>query len=269
MARQATAPSRVYTGAWRASKRYSDVALPPGPGVDPSHMRPDAADPGQIAAGYPRVDYAPLYVTQEPDDAWAHELDTPGLILDVEPITHDAGDLQPYHPAPIPGAQSLPPDVRAHMVSRGADLRGQHEEPQDRASDEEPRTERWEQAAIAIPSLTTMQRGTNSLDVNNPDGYRLGWSVKRFYHRRMAHERMMHTERALYPSGAARAVESPAMTARESNRYTSPFAWRSFSGSALLQMPLLRRDPPDAQSSDTVSDGTDSPSDIVGDWVVG
>jgi len=232
-------------------------------------MHPDEPDPGQVAAGYPRVDYAPLYLTQEPDDAYAFELDTPGLVIDTEPITHDADDPQTYHSAPVSGIPSLPPDLRAHMMDRGAATEQSYELPQQRASDERPATERWEQAPIAVPSLVTMQRGTNALDVNNPDGFRLGWSVKRYYHRWMLHEQMRHTERALYPGGAAKAVVSPAMTAENSNRYTSPFAWRSFYGTPNMQNPLLRRNPTDAQSVDAISDGTEDESGIPADWVIG
>jgi hypothetical protein len=270
MARQRTVDSPgTYTGAWRAASTYSDRALPPGPGVDPSHMRPDMPDPGTVVAGYPRVDYAPLYLTQEPDDAFAHELDTPGLVYDNEPITHDADDPDVLHSAPQPGGDPRSPRLQAHMIERGGDIRTSYEEPADRAADEEPRTERWEQAAIETPSLVAMQRGTNSLDVNNPEGYRLGWSVKRFYHRRMAHEQFTHTERALHPAGAARAVDSPAMTARNSNRYTSPFAWRSFYGTRNWQFPLMRRQPPESWDVDAGNDGTGQASDVPADWVVG
>jgi hypothetical protein len=267
--RRPTAPSgQAYTGAWRNATAYSDRALPPGPGVDPSHMRPEDPDPGTVVAGYPRVDYAPLYLTQQPDDSYAFELDTPGLILDTEPITHDAGDPDVYHPAPVQGANSRSPDVAAHALDRGAQLLQIHQEPAMRASDERPVTERWEQAPIENPSLVAIQRGTNSLDVNNPEGFRNGWLVKRFYHRELPHEWQKHTERALYPAGAAAAVVSPAMTAAQSNRYTSPFPWRSFYGTKNLQFPIMRRQPPEL-AADQTDDGTSGVSDIPGDWTVG
>ena len=270
MARPRTVDSPgTYTGAWRAASTYSDRALPPGPGVDPTHMRPDMPDPGTVVAGYPRVDYAPMYLTQESDDSYAFELDTPGLLLDGEPITHDAGDPQVIHTSPIPGAEFAPPNVAAHAISRGADLRQSYEEPEMRGDAERPATERWEQAAIETPSLVAMQRGTNSLDVNNPDGYRLGWSVKRFYHRRMPMERLIHTERPLHPVTAADAVRSPAMTPQNSNRYTSPFSWKSFYGTKAQQFPIMRRQPPDAWDVDATDDGTSEVSEVPGDWVVG
>jgi hypothetical protein len=270
MARQRTVDSPgVYTGAWRAASTYSDRALPPGPGVDPSHMRPDMPDPGTVVAGYPRVDHAPLYLTQETDDSFAFALDTPGFVYDSEPITHDADDPQIFHSDPGYGGQAVAPQARAHMVDRGAQLRTAYEEPQMRAEDEEPRTERWEQAPIETPSLVAIQRGTNSLDVNNPDGYRIGWSVKRYYHRRMLHEQFKHTERALHPAGAASAVVSPAMSAENSNRYTSPFAWRSFYGTRNWQLPLMRRQPPESWDADSDNDGSQQISDVPADWVVG
>jgi hypothetical protein len=232
-------------------------------------MRPDMPDPGTVVAGYPRVDYAPMYLTEEPDNAYAFELDTPGLVIDNEPITHDADDPQVVHSSPIPGAEFSPPSAVAHAISRGADLRTAYEEPQMRADDERPVTERWEQAPIETPSLVAIQRGTNALDVNNPDGYRLGWSVKRFYHRRMAHEQFVHTERPVHPVIAASAVQSPAMTPQNSNRYTSPFPWTSFYGTRNWQFPIMRRQPPEAWDVDSQNDGTSETSEVPADWVIG
>jgi hypothetical protein len=267
--RRPTAPApQAYSGAWRNATAYSDRALPPAPGADPSHMHPEDPDPGTVVAGYPRVDYAPLYLTQAADDAYAFELDTPGVILSVEPETHDAGDPEPIQPAPIPGAASLPPTGTAHMLDRGAMLLQYYADPSMRAEDERPVTERWEQAPIEVPSLAAVQRGTNSLDVNNPEGFRYGWSVKRFYHRELLHEWQKHTERALHPAGAAAAVVSPAMGPRNSNRYTSPFAWRSFYGTKAMQFPIMRRNPPESWD-DQRDDGTELVSEVPGDWVVG
>jgi hypothetical protein len=231
-------------------------------------MRPDAPDPGQVVAGYPRVDYAPLYITTLSDDAYAHALDTPGVILSVEPETHDAGDPDVRHPAPIAGAESRPPDVTAHALDRGATLLQTYQDPAMRAHDERPVTERWEDTPDLTPSVTASLRGTNSLKENNPEGYRFGWLVKRYYHREMPHEYFKHTERALHSAGAAKAVNSPAMSAAQSNRYTSPFAWRSFYGTKNWQSPLMRRNPPEAWDDQT-QDGTESPSDVPADWVVG
>lgn len=232
-------------------------------------MRPEDPDPGTVVAGYPRVDYAPYYLTQDTDDSYAFALDTPGLILDTEPVVHDAGDSQVIHPSPVPGALGFgPPDISAHMRDRGAQLLQTHIDPATRAHDERPVTERWESAPLETPSTTAALRGANSLEQNNPEGYRYGWLVKRYYHREMPHEWFKHTERALHPAGAARAVNSPAMSAANSNRYTSPFAWRSFYGTKNWQSPIMRRNPPDAWDDQT-NDGTDQTSDVPGDWVVG
>jgi hypothetical protein len=236
-------------------------------------MRPDQPDPGQVAAGYPRVDYAPLYLTTQPDDAYTFGVDTPGLVLDGEPITHDAGDFDVYHDAPVLGGVATPPDVRAHMLSRGADVRESYGEPQERATDEEPRTERWSDGKRYAPSVTASLRGSNSLSMNNPEGFPTGTAengslVKRFYHRRMPHERFIHTERWLHPVHAAEAVNSPAMAANNSNRYTSPFAWLSFYGTRNWQRPIMRRNPPDTWDDQT-NDGTQEASEVPADWVIG
>jgi hypothetical protein len=274
--RRPTVPATggTYTGAWRNAHLYSDRALPPGPGVDPSHMRPDAPDPGQVVAGYPRVDHPPMYLTTTPDDAYAFELDTPGVILSTEPITHDAGDPDVHHSSPIPGAEwtSRPPSLAAHALDRGAQLEQLYAPFTSRAHDERPETVRWEDSSDQKPSTVAALRGANSLKENNPEGFPTGTGenghlVKRFYHRFMPHERFVHTERALYPAGAASAVVSPAMTPANSNRYTSPFAWRSFYGTRNWQTPLMRRNPPEAWNDQT-ADGTDSTSDVPADWVI-
>lgn len=264
-----TGAPRVYSGAWRQQTSYQDFALAPAPGVDPSHLRPDMPDPGQVPAGYPRVDYAPTFLTQPQDDAYAHELDTPGLILDYEPRAHDVGDPDVEQTAPMSGSPELPPSALAHLIDRGLPARMLYAPPIGRASDEKYETRRWEQGEIQTGSVTSALRGTNSLPVNNPEGFRIGWSVKRYMNRNMFHNYWPHTERILHPVTAAAAVRSPAMTAAQSNRYTSPFAWISSYTTRNLQRPLLRRQPPEAWNVDQVDDGMADSSDVASDWVIG
>lgn len=230
---------------------------------------PDIRDPNQVPAGYPRVDYAPTFLTEPQDAAWAYAQDQPGLILDYEPRAHDVDDPDVYQVAPQPGVPEPPPDARAHLIDRGAGARQYYAPAIGRAQDEQYRTDRWEQGEIQTGSVDASLRGANSLPINNPEGFRIGWSVKRFMHREMPHEQMEHTERIMHPLTAASAVDSPAMTAAQSNRYTSPFAWRSFSGARNLQFPLLRRQPPESYDVDQTNDGINQPSDIAGDWVIG
>jgi hypothetical protein len=273
MARQLTAPSQpTYTGAWRSTSAYSDVRRTLAPGVDPSHLYPDEPDPGQVAAGYPRVDLPPTYITEDADTDYRDALDTPGLVLDTEPITHDAGDYDIVQPSPGYGGAgaNFAPSAIPHAIARGREMVGQHEEPQMRAADEQPRTERWQNLPVSRGNTLSALRGDNSLPENNPEGFPTGpgehgYLVKRYYHRLMPWEQFKHTERWLHNVTAARAVESPAFTPAESNRYTSPFAWRSFYAGALLQGPLMRRQPPDAWA-DQQSDGTDLASDPSSLW---
>lgn len=260
---------RAYSGAWRDSTTYTDRALAPAPGVDIAHAMPDARDPGQVPAGYPRVDYPPTFLTTTEDESYKFAVDTPGLILDTEPISHDVGDPDVQQIAPVQGVPEPPPQALAHMVDRGAPARMLFAPASHRASDERWLTPRWEQGEIQTGSVVSSLRGTNSLPVNNPDGFRLGWSVKRYAHRYMMHDRWPHTERLLHPVTAASAAASPTMTAAQSNRYTSPFAWRSFYGTKAQQFPLLRRQPPASYDVDQTNDGLTQPSDIVGDWVIG
>lgn len=260
---------RVYSGAWRDTNKYTDRAIPLAPGVDISHSDPDARDPGQVPAGYPRVDYPPTFLTTPEDDAYRFAVDTPGVVLDYEPRAHDVGDPETFQSSPALASPELPPDARAHMIDRGLPNRMLFAPPAWRAFDEEWETKRWEQGEIQTGSTTAALRGANSLAVNNPEGFRIGWSVKRFMNREMFHNFWPHTERILAPAGAAAAVQSPAMTAEQSNRYTSPFPWRSFYGQRAQQFPLLRRQPPASYDVDESNDGMSQPSDIVGDWVIG
>lgn len=238
-------------------------------------MRPDAPDPGQVAAGYPRVDLPPGYITEDEDTAYSEAVDTPGLVLVTEPVTHDAGDVDTVQPSPEFGGIARAPYSPTHQRDEGRPLAGSYELPLQRAEDERPVTERWSNAPVSRGSTLAALRGDNSLPENNPDGFPTGTSadgeghsVKRFYHREMPHEYQRHTERWLRQAGAARAVVSPAMAPDNSNRYTSPFAWRSFYPGALLQSPIMRRNPPE-QWTDQTSDGTDETSDIPADWVIG
>jgi hypothetical protein len=59
------------------------------------------------------------------------------------------------------------------------------------------------------------------------------------------------------------------MTPQNSNRYTSPFAWRSFYGTRNWQLPIMRRQPPESWDVDSENDGTNQPSDVPADWVIG
>jgi hypothetical protein len=221
-----------------------------------------------VPAGYPRVDYPPTFLTEPQDASYAHAQDQPGMVLDFEPRGHDVGDPDVYQSVPEFGVPEPPPVSTAHLIDRGLPARMLFAPPIGRATDEDWRTDRWEQGEIQTGSVTSSLRGVNSLPVNNPDGFRLGWSVKRFMHREIWHNFWPHTERALHPMVAARAVNSPAMTAAQSNRYTSPFAWRSFYGTKAQQFPLLRRQPPDSWDVDQTNDGLSQPSDIPMDWVV-
>lgn len=269
LSRTATVGSpRVYSGAWRNNTGYVDRSAPPAPGVDPRHGLPDLRDPGQVPAGYPRVDYAPTFLTEPVDDAYVYAVDTPGLVLDVEPITHDADDPDTYQVAPMPGVDEPPPQSPAHARDRGMPARMYYNLPMQRASDEVWETKRHEQGEIQTGSTTSALRGANSLPVNNPEGFRIGWSIKRWANREMFHNYWPHTERILQPSGAAKAAYSPAMTAAQSNRYTSPFPSKSFWGSRAQQFPLLRRQPPDSWDVDQTNDGLNQAYDIPTDWVI-
>jgi hypothetical protein len=215
-----------------------------------------------------------MYLTEDVDTSYAFALDTAGVMLDDEPITHDAGDPDVHHPAPIPGAQSAPPVETAHLIDRGAVPFVQYTERILRAHDEVYVSPRWEQEPTQGDLTVATLRGDNALKQNNDDtfypttGYRLGWLHKRFVHRRMYQDERRHDERWLRPRIAANAVQSPAVSASGWNRYVSPFGWNVRAAGQLLASPSMRRQPT-PWSEPAQSDLEDDSSSIAGDWVIG
>ncbi len=264
---------RAYTGAWRNAHGYVDRALPPAPGVDPKHSRRDLPDEDLVSQGMPRADQPPMYITEDPDDAWEWEVDTPGMNMPTDPLTHDAHDPQIIQPAPIPGAEAHPPVAGAHAIDRGGVEERDYVPRSLRQSDEQWETKRWEQPPTQGDLTLAMQRGTNALPANNPatedypTGYRYGFSIKRFMDRVFPQEWMRHDERVLFPAGAAAAVESPAVASAQWNRYVSPIGWNVTTAGRTLLQPVMRREPVLA-SEDVVSDGTTEPSGFGADWVI-
>lgn len=241
-----------FTGAWRAKHSYVDLPALPGPGVDPAHMRVDEPESGsRPPSGAPRMDIGPetLQDVNEYD-----EFDTPGLILDVEPLTHDDGDIS--FPVPSP----------AHMIDRGAVDRNTYQLPAMRKFDEQYHTTRDENLPVIGDLTTATMRGDNSLPLNNPDGVRPGFTVwRRMTRRAFSNGDRRHDERMLQPMTAAKAVQSPPMT--NTNRYTSPFGWNSKNLGVKFQLPLQRRQPPGWDES-TIS-GPDDNDQEIPTWVIG
>jgi hypothetical protein len=251
---------RAFTGAWRSQRRYLDRALAPAPGVDPAHRFPDRPDEGaRPPSGAPKIDVAPMYATESEDAAYAHELSTPGLVLDFESaLGHSPDDLS----VPIPSP--------AHSEDRGGAKRQTHEEPFMRFHDERHFTTRTETTPdrMGDPTVASL-RGDNSLPQNNPEGYRFGWYVWRRMQRRMFQNgpEVRHLERMLRPGGAATATVS--VQPQNPGRYTSPFSWNRKFIESRLQSGILRRDPPEPQTLVT-NDGTEqSDTDTFVDFVIG
>lgn len=246
----------TYTGAWRNQALHVDRALPPNPGVDPSHMRPDGNDRGVRApSGGPPGDRPPLYLTETEDASYALAVDTPGQQLDSSPITHEE---EISYPVPSP----------RHLVDMGAEDRNVTTPRIGRRFDEEYETERFEQQPIIGELPVAQERGRNSLTVNNPDGYRKGFTIWRRTNRPafpLPGMWRVHTERALRNPTAAAAVDSPQQPV--ASIYTSPFSWGKKVIESHLQNPMLRRDPVDRSDALTV-DGSESP-DATLDWVIG
>jgi hypothetical protein len=268
----------VYSGAWRSQSRFIDRALAPNPGVDPSHSRRDIPDPGQISLGNPRADQPPLFLTEGPDDSYAYEIDTPGLNLDIEPYTHDAGDEEPFHPTGQVGQVATAgyrvmaepyqdASLGPHNVDRGGVTAHNYINVDLRDSTENWQTTRFENQPTTGDLTVAALRGTNSLPENNPDGYRNGWVIWRRMNRQMFRDERTHTERPYRPITAARSVQSPDMTAANSNRYTSPFSWQAAAYKLTEQFPMLRRTPP-AWDQSNISDGSEGTAEDLSTWTV-
>lgn len=250
------AAARPYSGAWRDQSNYMVRALAPNPGVDPAHSRIDAPDEGsRPPSGAPPLDLAPMYATEPEDAAYAYAIDTPGLVLDMEPPGHNTGDLS----GPVPNP--------AHRINRGGPARQHHEERFLRQHDEHPQTTRVETTPdrMGDPTVATL-RGDNSLPQNNPEGYRYGWIVWRRTNRRMFQmgPELRHTERLLRPTLAAAASDSP--TSLNPGRYASPYGTLTKFIESRLQFPILRRNPPEVQENVT-DDGMSTADDQFMDWV--
>jgi hypothetical protein len=202
------------------------------------------------------MDLPPLYATEGPDTAYDSGLDTPGLVLDFEPEGHATVDL------------SMPVPSPSHGIDRGAVLRTSYQQRFMRSHDERPVTTRTEANPTPGDLTLSSKRGKNSLPENNPEGYRQGFTVQRFLHRRMfaMGPEIRHSDRLLRNVTAAAATQSPAPA--KPNRYTSPFSWNRKLVESRLQFPILRRDPASVAST-VQADGTSGESPIPGDWVVG
>lgn len=251
-----------YAGAWRSRQLFVNEAAPLAPGVDSAHSYPDAPDNGsRPPSGAPPLDPSPMFLTEGPDTYQA-SLDQPGQVLDQEPITHDAGDMNGL-PSP------------AHMLDYGAADRVVQAPRFLRQHDEKYQTPRFETGPTQGDLTVAALRGDNSLKENNDDdnypetGYRVGYTVWRRMDRQMAPGGLAggwrtHMERWLQVGTAAAPNASPAP--RNPNRYQSPYGLLARATPRMLQLPILRRNPPDFSES-ALSDGSGQPDAFL-DWVM-
>jgi hypothetical protein len=244
----------AYTGAWRSQATFVDRALDPAPGVDPAHLYMDAPEAGsRPPSGAPMMDLGPPYLSDNEDGSIPWDVETNGLVLDTEPVTHEEEISTPV-PSPM------------HAVNRGAVARYSYQQPIMRSIDERYETTRTENLPVTGDLTPAVLRGDNSLPQNNPDGYRNGWTVWRRMNRPMFgnNGNRRYDERLLRAMTAAAAVQSPAP--ERANRYQSPFSWNKFNIGTRLNFPMQRRDPP-AWDESTLTDGLDNQQDIP-TWVV-
>lgn len=252
----------AYSGAWKRSQGpyYFDPDSGQVHTADRAHAVTDAPDP--IAYVYT----APLGMdyTDEPADEFPGldcVVQTSGLVLDTTPGGHNGGDT-----APLFGddAAMMRDAATRHGVDFGASRANNYEPPDTRAADETFTAERFEQPARTEINPVALQRGLNSLDVNNPQGFRAGFTEWFRPNRRIPIGERRHDHRPLTPNTAY----LPQDAAPVPTPYGQPFARFARAITSVNQTPVARRDPTGI-SRDVTSDAAAESYADVSDWVVG
>lgn len=241
-----------YTGLWRRTAGHTDPAVPLGhPEYGTLHMKPGRDD--RIGARPPyaaskRVQTPPgLTDSGQSYDAVLPAQAPPGLV-DQEPDT----DHDPFESGGSQTSEQAARDTgnRLRSVDRNSGrsrlLRPLETDEGTRETDRlqvDPSGDRGELRAL---------RGKNSLAENNPDGFRVGQRVQRWYTRRIPMHYRRHELRVVRTKLAEGARQSPAM--EQGNRYTSPFA-NIVSGKKRTGMSPIQRRTPRPWDEAAVTDG--------------
>lgn len=238
----------TYAGRWRDRGTYVDQATGPGGASPDLHMTYDD-DPlaGSRPPAVPaRADIAPPGIT---DDMTGYDVDAPaaarGLLLDMSPEDHGF--------------------MGSHSDDRGAPNRQLFRRPMTHQHDETRETAiRYEITPVSSGSAVGVLRGTNSLPVNNPEGFRFGWYQQNITNRRLWTKFRRHTLPGLRVALATTpGYESP--QPGDGSRYTSPFNLLVSSRRRTAKDPTQRR-VPRPWDEDLITDGTVAPAPAFESW---
>lgn len=244
-----------YTGLWKATTGRTDPAVPLGhPEYGALHNKPGRDD--RIGSRPPyatgkRVVIPPAITDAGTSyDAVLPAQAPPGL-LDQEPTTdHDTweggGSQTSYQAARDVGnrVRSVDRNSGRSRLLRPLEFDGGTRE-----------TDRLQVDPSGDAGRLRALRGKNSLAENNPEGFRIGQRVQRWYMRKIPMHYRTHELRVVRNKLADSARQSPAMPA--GNRYTSPFD-NIASGKKRTGMSPIQRRTPRAWDEAAVADGTET-----------
>ena len=247
-----------YTGLWKRTAARTEPAEPLGhPEYAQQHMRPGRDD--RIGA---RPPYAvPPNVVTPPgitDDGTAYdsvlEYQAPPGLIDQEPADdHDpgggGGSQTSYEAARATGNRLRSVDNMSgpSRLTRRLETDGGQRD-----------TRRFQVDPSGDEGTVRALRGDNSLAVNNPDGYRVGYRVQRWYERRIPMHYRRYELRVVRNKLADTARQSPPLA--QGNRYASPFA-TVVSGRKRTQQGPVQRRTPRPWDELAVADGTETDQD--------
>lgn len=231
-----------YTGLWKATATRTEPAEPLGhPEYAAQHMRPGRDD---VIGSRPPYGVPPHALLTPPgltDDGQAYDAvlpaQSPPGSIDQEPTEdHDTGDgggsqrSQDAAQATGNRLRSVDRNSGRSRLRRRLEMDGG-----------ERSTVRLQVQPSGDEGKVRALRGDNSLAENNPDGYRIGYRVQRWYTRPIPMHYRRHELRVVRTQLAATARQSPPMA--NGNRYVSPFATVVSARKRTQQGPVQRRTP--------------------------
>jgi hypothetical protein len=230
-----------YTGLWKATAGRTEDAEPLGhPEYAEQHMRPGRDDVIGSRPPYP-APHALVPPTVIMDDGMSYdsvlEFQAPAGTIDQEPTEdHSPGDgggsQTSYEAARATGnrLRSVDRNAGRSRLTRRLEVDGGQRE-----------TKRLQVDPSGDIGTVRAMRGKNSLPENNPDGYRVGQRVQRWYQRPIPMHYRHHELRVVRTklADSSRQNFPPA----GNNRYSSPFANIVSGRKRTQQGPVQRRTP--------------------------
>jgi hypothetical protein len=241
------------------AQAWQSVTPEPLHTADPAHSENEPGVDSYTYTAHGGV-AAPEYLDDYVDD-WV-VAETPGLQIDTTPTSHEDGmgteayrsDVQLTH------AQTV-----AHMTDYGSARRATYAPPVTQFADERYIGKMFSGLGPIPMDPVVVQRGLNGLPENNPDGYPLGHISQFWVDRKFAIGERMHDQRYTLVNTADVVRDQPAGA---EGAVGSPFDGLARAITRTWQRPMVRREPPSIDNSET----TDGESGIYAaetPWVVG